>query len=717
MTENSKRGEQFRELQDKIKSLEAELIEYQNGEKESILRAGIQLLTRSEERLKRAEIASRSGNWELHLDNLSMSASEGALLLYGLSESEMAYNSLRDIPLPEYRPMLDKAMKDLLSGNKPYNVEFRIKNVATGEILFLHSTAEFDSERRTIFGIIRDITAQKASEELIKRKSRDLAMLLEVTLGLLDSTDRRGVLTDILDGAKKIVSLDTGAVYSVYDDKLLLESTIPPLPEDFPDEFRHALVKNHPHIAASLKSGAPLIVPDILNEDLSPEEEIILRSREMKSLIYIPLKATGQNYGVLILGTIGRLHNFDENDISICRTFSNIATMALENAILISNLKTARDKAEESDKLKTAFLHNISHEIRTPLNAIIGFSGFLSQNDISDEDRQRFIDIINQSNKQLLNTINDIFNISHIEAGQVMLKQNEVYIGKVLNNLYHQFLPETEIKGLSLKIELNNINPDKDIIISDEGKLLQILSNLIGNAIKFTPEGSIILGCTKTENRLKIFVKDTGIGIHETEHSKVFERFYQVDRSISRNYSGAGLGLSISAAYVKLMGGELKLESEPNKGSSFYFEIPVMTAPEVHQKSMGKKMAMESFRVKNATILIAEDEFSNFKLLEYVLKGLGASILHAEDGMEALNICRSDLKIDLVLMDIKMPVLDGYSATREIKKIRPELPVIAQTAYADYGDWQKALEAGCADFIAKPIQKEQLLGILMKYLS
>lgn len=549
-----------KDLEAKIKLLEREIHSYRDKESES--------------RLRRAEIASGSGNWEIHLDTAKMYGSEGALRLYGLRKAEMDYEDIKGIPLPEYRTSLDKALKELISENKPYNIEFKIQNGETGKIIDLHSTAEYDSKSRKVFGIIKDITHQKASEEQIRRKSQHLATLLEITMELLEKADRRLVLKNILEGAKRLVGLESGAIYSVTDSSILLESTIPPLPDNFPDEFRKALLINHPHIAKALKMCTPFIIPDITAVSLTPEESVIVSQRDMRTLMFIPLIASGHSYGIIVLGTLGRTHNFEEYEISLCRTISNIASLALENSILITNLKSARDKAEESDKLKTAFLHNISHEIRTPLNAIIGFTGLLDQPDLDDSDKKKFIEIIHHSNNQLLSIINDIFNVSHIEAGQVLLKEDITDIRLVLNNIYNQFHPETEKKGLDFKLDLNNFREDGNIITTDEGKLIQILSNLISNAIKFTAKGHIILGCTKENQTLKFYVEDTGIGIPESERIKIFERFYQVDKSVSRVYSGAGLGLSISDAYVRLLGGSIKLDSVPGKGSLFSFEIP-----------------------------------------------------------------------------------------------------------------------------------------------
>ncbi|HOW38989.1 MAG TPA: ATP-binding protein [Bacteroidales bacterium] len=666
------------------------------------------------QRLKQAELVTGTGNWELHLSTGKMYGSEGAMKIYGLKSCELNYDEVKTIPLPEYRQLMDKAVKDLIDEDQPYNIEFKIRNRENGKILDLHSTAYFDRTKNMIFGVIRDITEQKSNEAELTKRSDNLAIQLKISMDLLEKADRKSVLINILEGTNRLVGLDTAAVYSIDGELLMLESTIPPLPDNFPDEFRKALLKNHPHIAKALNSKQPLIIRDIFESELTAEEKTIIEAKGMKSLLFIPLKASGQNYGIIILGSTGHIHEFSNTEIAICRTISNIASLALENSILISNLRTARDKAEESDRLKTAFLHNISHEIRTPLNAIIGFSGFLEQSDLNESERRKYIDIINLSNTQLLNIINDIFNLSHIEAGQMAIREDKTDIMSVLNNLYNQYLPVTEQKGLLLKLDIQSNKDNICNIRTDEGKLIQVISNLLNNAIKFTDTGSIILGCQLTDRKIKFYIEDTGIGIPQKDIKRIFERFFQVEKPKSDTYSGAGLGLSISDAYVKMMGGELKVESSPGQGSKFWFEIPYKPADTVQTEQVPESSPVEVTSPK--TILVAEDESSNARLLELYLKKLNAKVVLVSNGREAVEYCTNEI-VDLVLMDIKMPVLDGYSATEQIKKIRPGMNIIAQTAYATAADKLKAMNSGCCDFIPKPINKAELLSTVQKYLN
>ncbi len=376
-------------------------------------------------------------------------------------------------------------------------------------------------------------------------------------------------------------------------------------------------------------------------------------------------------------------------------------------------LINAKDKAEEGDRLKTAFLHNISHEIRTPMNAIVGFSTLLGEPDVDTQSRKDYIEVIIQSSNHLLSIISDIVDISNIEAGIVKIAKNEVNINNALKTICNQFTLKADEKNVNLVCETEV--PDSDsLITTDSTKLTQIITNLVSNAIKFTDKGYIKLGCKLKNKFLEFQVSDTGIGISEEQHQKIFNRFYQVQHAVSRLYEGTGLGLAISKANVELMGGKIWLTSEPGKGASFYFTIPyekqVAETPEVN----GKRVPGEFFFPEKKRILVAEDVDSNFKLINYFFHGTNAEAIRAYNGKEAVKIFMSDKNIDLILMDIKMPVMDGYTAIKLIREINSTIPIIAQTAYID--DKEQAIEYGCSGFISKPFDKKGLLKVLQEFI-
>jgi PAS domain S-box-containing protein len=380
-----------------------------------------------------------------------------------------------------------------------------------------------------------------------------------------------------------------------------------------------------------------------------------------------------------------------------------------ERKIEEKQLLIAKAKAEESDRLKTAFLHNVSHEIRTPLNAIVGFSSFLNDPDLLPQKRKDFIDIILQSSDQLLSIIDDIIRISSIESEQEEIQDNEININLLCKLINKQLLSKVPNKNVTLSFRSVLAN-DEAIINTDATKLTQILINLIVNALKFTQQGYVNFGYTLKDSQLEFYVEDSGIGISFDMQELIFNRFRQVETSAARKYGGSGLGLSISKAYAKMLGGKMWLTSVLGKGSVFYFTIPYkkVTSKKLLDIPTIKGLRFE-FKIPK-TLLIAEDEDSNFMLLEELLSDTGIKIIRAINGIEAVEICKSNPHIDLVLMDIKMPEMDGYEATIRIKELKPNLYIIAQTAYSSVVDKNKAFACGCSDFMSKPLKKELLLS-------
>jgi len=369
----------------------------------------------------------------------------------------------------------------------------------------------------------------------------------------------------------------------------------------------------------------------------------------------------------------------------------------------------AKEKAEESDRLKTAFLNNVSHEIRTPMNAIVGFSGFLNDPDLKPNKRQEFTDIIIKSSEHLLAIIDDIIRIASIESGQEKIQKNEININLICDLIKDQFSSKANEKNVTLSL-IPGLTGDEADIITDATKLTQILTNLIGNALKFTHQGYINYGYKLKNSQLEFYVEDSGIGIPLDMQEKVFDRFRQIETTATRNFGGSGLGLSISKAYVEILGGKMWLTSEMGKGSVFYFTIPYKKTNPKKLPDIPSVKGLDFEFKTTKTVLIAEDEISNFILLEEMLLDSGINIIRAVNGLEAVRLCQLNPNIDLVLMDIKMPEMDGYEATKRIKEFKPDLPIIAQTAYITEADRVKAMACGCSDYISKPISKRLLLS-------
>jgi len=385
-------------------------------------------------------------------------------------------------------------------------------------------------------------------------------------------------------------------------------------------------------------------------------------------------------------------------------------------------LLKAKEKAEESDRLKTAFLANMSHEIRTPMNGILGFTGLLKEPHLTGDEQKEYIDIIEKSGKRMLNIITDIISISKIESGQMNISISEMNVNAEIEDIFKFFRQEAETKNIQLILR-KHLPLQETIIKSDKEKVYAVLSNLVNNAIKFTRSGSIEIGCNRKGDLLEFFVKDTGTGVSQEHKKLIFERFRQGSESLIRNYEGAGLGLSISKAYVEMLGGRIWVESGPNdrksiefnedSGSTFYFTIPwnpVQEAKTTKIFEVANKIVEKN--PANLKILIVEDDIFSEMFISNITKNIAKEILYARTGYEAVETCSNHPDIDLVLMDMKMPKMDGYEATRLIRKFNKEVLIIAQTAYGLSGDKEKAIEAGCNDYIAKPINPGMLRTII-----
>jgi len=382
-----------------------------------------------------------------------------------------------------------------------------------------------------------------------------------------------------------------------------------------------------------------------------------------------------------------------------------------------SALIKAKEKAEESDRLKSSFLANLSHEIRTPMNAIQGFTSLLLAPDLNSDKKESYISIIKKSGTQLLSIINDIIEISKIDAGQIKPQYSPVNICEFIKDLFNTIVVTIpKEKDVELRITSSNIYPEL-IIFTDEVKILQVMNNLINNALKFTETGFVSFGYEViNEKEIKFFVQDTGVGIDEKHKQLIFERFRQVEGNLTITKGGSGLGLAISKAYIEMMDGTITLESELGKGSIFSFTIPLIKAEGFATKTLQNNQPEKSIIGDHEQILIAEDDENVYLYFEAIMNKHNYKIIRATNGKEAVDICSKN-DIRLVLMDIKMPVMNGYEALKRIKQIKPNLKVIAQTSYALPEDRILIDEAGFDGYLTKPIIMEDLFHLIDTHLS
>ena len=379
---------------------------------------------------------------------------------------------------------------------------------------------------------------------------------------------------------------------------------------------------------------------------------------------------------------------------------------------MVSSLEEAKDKAEAGNRLKTAFINNISHEVRTPLNGILGFSNLITQHDISVEERTHFYSLIKLSSYRLLRTITNYMDISLIASGNLEIRRNSFDADSLLLRLYNRFHPLCRDKNLGMHFETPL--KTKNVRINSDAELFQtLISHLLDNALSFTINGDITLGYNIQDGFLEFYVKDTGIGIAQKFLSEIFESFTQAGLPPAGIHVGSGLGLSIAHGLAGLLGGNIRVESKEGQGSTFYFTVPYESLDEgpVSREEENQVIPLQTRPV----ILVAEDDESNLLFIKAILKGTDIKILIARNGKEAIDLCHEHPEISLVLMDLKMPVMNGFEATRQIRLFRKILPVIAVTAFALSGDEKRAIEAGCSDYFPKPFDKEALLGKLSRY--
>ncbi len=613
-------------------------------------------------------------------DGQFVEVNEAVERLSGYSREEVIGHTSLELEL--VNPMDRKRVLQKLRDHGSFsNFETRFFTKAGEERvgLFSGEIIEINGEK-CIIQVVNDITEKQSAEIFLTKAMSLLQATLESTADGILVVDLQGRIVDYNNQFIKIWKI-THDIFPEGKTKDLVS----------PENAKHAMK----HIIGQL---------------IDPEE-FIARVQELYA------KPEDESFDVLKFKDGRVLERYSKpqliDGLPVGRVWSFRDVTDHKNAE--ENLIKAKEKAEESDCLKSAFLANMSHEIRTPMNGILGFAELLKEPNLSGSDQKKYIDIIENSGHRMLNTINDLIHISKIEAGQVEVSVSDVNVNTLIKYFYSFFKPEVEKKGLQLNI-INSLPDTEAIIKTDRSKLNSILTNLIKNAIKYTPEGDIEFGYKKNGEYLEFFVKDTGIGIPGNRQQLIFERFVQANNEDTKAFEGSGLGLAITKAYVEMLGGKLWVESCEGVGSEFYFIIPyVVYDNEPTAVEAFKPVINNISKFKDLNILIAEDENEAVMHLSILLKDIGKEIYHAKNGIEVVEICHSVNDLDLILMDIRMPEMNGYEATKEIRKFNKDIIIIAQTAYALEGDRENAIAAGCNDHIAKPVSKESLVRIINKY--
>jgi signal transduction histidine kinase/CheY-like chemotaxis protein len=470
----------------------------------------------------------------------------------------------------------------------------------------------------------------------------------------------------------------------------------------------------------AIETGKSLLLNENDISKLSNEGLTETIGTPAKSWMGVPLRNQSEVVGLIAIQSYKSAFAYSPDDLKILEFVSAQIAISIERKENELELKLSKEKAEQADKLKTSFLANMSHEIRTPMNSIVGFSELITRKSVPQQKKDIYAEYISNSGKALLALIDDIIDISKIDAKQLRIVKSQVKINAMITELiefYNSYKNESSKHEVTLKKHFS-VDDEGFSILCDSVRLRQILNNLLSNALKFTEKGFVEIGyLLPNKATILFYVQDTGIGIAPEKTTLIFDRFRQADDSTTRKYGGTGLGLAISRKLIQLMGGQIWVESELGKGATFFFSLPLIipSKSETILENLSTKNAPSSFKAK--TILIAEDEDTNFLFLQEVLSPTNVAILRAHNGIEAIELVKKNDSIRLVLMDIQMPRMNGYQATQEIKKLKPSLPVIAQTAYAMAEDRAKGERAGCDYYLSKPIKPNDLLETLKQYLN
>ncbi len=561
---------------------------------------------------------------------------------------------------------------------------------------------EEDDNKSTIHAVVKNISERVKKEEIEN-------IVYNISKAALISEDFNEFGYFIKDELHKIINTNNFYI-ALYNEENNTFYT--PVVVDEMDDITEFSAENT-LTGYVLKTKKPLLFTKDSHPELKESEQIKLIGVDSEIWLGVPLKSQNKVFGVIVVQSYTNKKAYNKNDVQLLQFVADQISSAILRKNIDVELKKALVKAQESDRLKSAFLANMSHEIRTPMNGIIGFSELFLNPDLSYSERKEYAKIVINSSKQLLTIVNDILDISKIEAGVVQLNYENVAINEMLNDLLVFYTPIANEKSLKLTC-VKGLDNGNSIIKIDKTKLNQVLTNLLSNAFKFTDTGGIEFGYELIENTLRFYVKDSGPGIDEKLHNKIFDRFMQADVNFEKQNKGTGLGLAISKKFIELFQGEIWLTSN-NLGTTVYFTIPYVKVNAPIINSVIEKKPVIKEKNKNITILVAEDEVYNLLYINELFSKTTYKIIEANNGKEALEMVQSNPEIDLVLMDIKMPVMNGKEAMKEIKKFRPDLPIIALSAFAMESDKEIALSTGFDSYLSKPLDKKLLFDLIYKY--
>jgi len=676
-------------------------------------------LKESEERLNKAQQLGHLGSWEVDIATGVEKWSDETYRICGYTPNSVmpTIELTLSITHPDDRANAKDVYKKSIDQQNKFQLEKRII-LPSGELKHVLSVGDTIVDKWgkpiKVVGSLLDITELKRAEHKIVKNNERLESLLRIAQHESESTQE--LLNFALVEAIKLTESEIGYIY-FYDENTKLFT----LNAWSPSVLMECAVQNPSTQFELDKTGCWGDVvrqrKPIMMNDYNPSNPLVKGTPEghviLRKFLSIPVYSLSNI--VAVVGVANKEDDYDNSDVYQLTLLMNSTWRSVEKFRMVEDLIKAKEKAQESDRLKSAFMANMSHEVRTPLNGIMGFSEMISQEETSNDDRRNYAKIIADCGHQLVSILDNILDISKIAVGQMDIHEEVLNVNDLVNEMFMLF--ESKMAEKKLLFRCNKSLSDSSCNVStDKNKLWQILMNLLTNALKFTKSGSITFGYSLENDFLHFYVEDTGIGIKPENHELIFDRFRQVDFDLTRNYGGTGLGLSITKSLVQLLGGKVWLKSNLGEGSTFYISIP-------YKPFQDKIIDTQDHYRRSSTlfskpqILIVEDNEINFIYFKEVLSSENVVVLRANSGEEAIAICKENQEIELVLMDIKMPGINGYEATKQIKEFCPNLPIVAQTAFAMPVDREYALKLGFDDFITKPVSNELLISILNKYLK
>ncbi|MBU1369213.1 MAG: PAS domain S-box protein [Bacteroidetes bacterium] len=651
-----------------------------------------------------------SANYVVTVSGEILSCNKTFLNLFGFekrSDSE-GFNITELFKNPSDRDQMIQRIKKQRKVES-FEVEFISKEGITIYAL-INALGIFDTDDKLekIRGYVVEITEQKRFEETRK-------LLLEISQLTTKHYTLTSFLAEVHQKIRQIIRADNFyvALYNATDNTFSFPYHVDEQdqvelnkPYDFSNGFTDYV----------LKTNQSLIITPKHQLEVEQDGTIKGYGDELSVWLGVPFKTAEDSKpsGVIAIQDYQNLESYTETDKSIMEIIAQSIGSFIERIKYLEELVQAKEKAEASDKLKTAFINNISHEIRTPLNGILGFGQFLAETELSQAERVDLLEHVNNAAYRLTDTVTDYMDIAMIFSETMEVHEKEFTLKPFFEEIIENSKQQSAAKQIAIHTEILIESSDFSIC-SDPEFIRKILGKLINNAIKFTEQGSINCGYRIMPGFVEFFIQDTGKGIASDKLELIFEMFTQEDLSMTRGYEGSGLGLSIAKGLVTLLGGKINVTSVKDKGSTFRFTIPVNNIALPTTKDA--LPAIEINHKEKPLILIAEDDESNYKYAAVILNSIGYNHIHAINGAEAVAFCQQNAAISIVLMDIKMPVMNGIEATKLIREFRPELPVVATTAYAQTGDEHRILEAGCNDYLAKPIKMEKLLSLIRKYVE